>query len=67
MLSNKYIFNEKRDMKKYVKPSIAMVNYDEFIMAAMSLHDEIGDGQLGKEAFFEEEEAPAANLSVWDE
>ena len=67
MLLNKYIFNKKRDMKKYVKPSIAMVNYDEFIMAAMSLHDEIGDGQLGKEAFFEEEEAPAANLSVWDE
>lgn len=53
-------------MKKYVKPSIAMVNYDEYIMAAMSLHDEIGDGQLGKGAFIEEEDAPAAS-SVWDE
>ena len=53
-------------MKKYLKPSIAMVNYDEFIMAAMSTHDEIGDGQLGKETFFEEE-APAKGSSVWDE
>ena len=54
-------------MKKYVKPSIAMVNYDEFIMAALSTHDEIGDGQLGKGAFIEEEEIPAAGSSVWDE
>lgn len=55
-------------MKKYIKPSIAMVNYDEFIMAALSTHDEVGEGQLGKGAFFEEEEAaPAASHSVWDE
>lgn len=55
-------------MKKYVQPSIAMVNYDEFIMAALSIHDEPGTGgQLGKEVFFEEEEASAANRSVWDE
>lgn len=54
-------------MKKYLKPSIAMVNYDEFIMAAMSTHDEIGDGQLGKETFLNEEEAPAAGRSIWDE
>lgn len=47
-------------MKKYLKPSIAKVNIDEVIMAAMSLHDEIGDGQLGKGAFFEEEEAAPA-------
>ena len=53
-------------MKKYLKPSIAMVNYDEFIMAALSTHDEIGDGQLGKDALFEEE-APAEKSSVWDE
>lgn len=54
-------------MKKYLKPSIAMVNYDEFIMAAMSTHDEIGDGQLGKETLFDEEESPAAGRSIWDE
>ena len=55
-------------MKKYLKPSIAKVNIDEVIMAAMSLHDEIGDGQLGKGAFFEEEEAaPAESRCVWDE
>ena len=54
-------------MKEYIKPSIAMVNYDEFIMAALSTHDEIGDGQLGKGAFIEEEEIPAAGSSVWDE
>lgn len=54
-------------MKKYLKPAIAMVNYDEMIMAAMSIHDEIGDGQLGKETFFEEEEAPATRSSIWDE
>ena len=54
-------------MKKYLKPSIAMVNYDEFIMAALSTHDEIGDGQLGKGAIFEEEQAPAEKSSVWDE
>ena len=55
-------------MKKYLKPSIAKVNIDEVIMATMSLHDEFGDGQLGKGAFFEEEEAaPAESRSVWDE
>ena len=54
-------------MKKYVKPSIAMVNYEESVMATLSLHDEIGDGQLGKGTFFEDEEAPATNHSVWDE
>lgn len=51
-------------MKKYLKPTISKVNIDEVIMAALSTHDEIGDGQLGKETFFEEEDAPA---SVWDE
>ena len=61
-----------RTVQKYesgeIEPSIAMVNYDEFIMAALSTHDEVGDGQLGKGAFFEEEEAaPAASHSVWDE
>ncbi|MBQ6209753.1 MAG: hypothetical protein IJK42_08290 [Prevotella sp.] len=54
-------------MKKYMKPAIAMVNYDEMIMAAMSVHDEIGDGQLGKETFFEEEQEAATPSSVWDE
>ena len=54
-------------MKKYMKPAISMVNYDEYIMAALSTHDEIGDGQLGKETFFEEEEAPVPGSSVWDE
>lgn len=54
-------------MKKYLKPAISMVNYDEYIMASMSTHDEIGDGQLGKETFFEEEEAPVTGSSVWDE
>ena len=57
-------------MKKnmYIQPALTVQDIDtESLMASMSLHDEIGDGQLGKEILFEEEEAPATGSSVWDE
>lgn len=57
-------------MKKnmYIQPALYVQNLDtESLMASMSLHDEIGDGQLGKETFFEEEEESAAPKSIWDE
>lgn len=55
-------------MKKnmYVQPSLTTQEVDAELMASMSLHDEIGDGQLSKETMFVEEEAVAPK-SVWDE
>ena len=54
-------------MKKYLKPAIALANYEEEIMAAMSIHEEIGDGQLGKETPFEEDAPATSSSSIWDE
>ncbi|MBQ6064536.1 MAG: hypothetical protein IJK42_11720 [Prevotella sp.] len=57
-------------MKKnmYIQPALTVQDIDtESLMASMSVHDEIGDGQLSKEIFFEEEEEDVAPKSVWDE
>lgn len=57
-------------MQKYIKPALSVVILDgEEIMAAMSLHNEIGDGQLGKATSFEEEaDNSYPNMkSVWDD
>ena len=52
----------------YIQPALTVQDIDtESLMASMSLHDEIGDGQLSKEIFFEEEEEGVASKSVWDE
>ena len=59
--------------KDYIKPAIKLQVTEEQLMAAMSLHDEIGDGQLGKDAAFDEtsEEketgVPKEFHSVWEE
>jgi len=57
-------------MRKYLKPALSVVTLDgEEIMAALSLHHEIGDGQLGKATSFEEEaDNSYSNMkSVWDD
>jgi hypothetical protein len=57
-------------MKKnlYIQPILTTQSVDaENLLASMSTHDEIGDGQLGKETFFEEEvKSDAPKASVWD-
>lgn len=57
-------------MKKnmYIQPVLTVQNMDsESLMASLSTHDEIGDGQLSKDIFFEEEvESDAPKTSVWD-
>ena len=52
----------------YIQPALTVQDIDtESLMASMSVHDEIGDGQLSKDIFFEEEEEGVASKSVWDE
>ena len=54
---------------KYIKPVTKHLSTDsEQLLASLSLHDEIGEGQLSKEmnSEFEQEELPKAK-SVWDE
>ena len=57
-------------MKKnmYIQPVLTVQNMDsESLMASLSTHDEIGDGQLSKDIFFEEEvESDDPKTSVWD-
>ena len=53
-------------MNLYVQPILTIQDVDAVLMASMSLHDEIGDGQLSKETMFVDEEAEAPK-SVWDE
>ena len=42
-------------MKKYTTPSIRVKQMDILLLENISIHDEIGDGQLGKKAFFDDE------------
>ena len=42
-------------MKKYTTPSIQVKQMDILLHENISIHDEIGDGQLGKKAFFDDE------------
>ena len=55
--------------KDYIKPAIKLQVTEEQLMAAMSLHDEIGEGQLGKGADFDETEETGVpkTHSVWEE
>ena len=56
-------------MKKnmYVQPSLTIQEIDVQLMASLSTHDEIGDGQLSKGVEFEVEDEGVAPKSVWDE
>ena len=57
-------------MKKnmYIQPALFTQDVDtESLLASMSTHDEIGEGQLSKDTFFEEETEGEAAKSVWDE
>ena len=57
--------------KDYIKPAIKLQVMEQQLMQDnMSLHDEIGDGQLGKGADFDETEEtglPKEFRSVWEE
>ena len=55
--------------KDYIKPAIKLQVTEEQLMAAMSTHNEIGDGQLGKGAAFDEAEETGVpkTHSVWEE
>ena len=56
--------------KDYIKPAIKLQVTEEQLMAAMSIHDEVGDGQLGKGADFDEtseETGVPKTHSVWEE
>ena len=55
--------------KDYIKPAIKLQVTEEQLMAAMSIHDEVGDGQLGKGADFDETEETGIpkTHSVWEE
>ena len=54
-------------MRKYIRPAIKQVRTEEPLMAALSIHDKLGDEQLGNDTSFDTEESsdkPAVN--VWD-
>lgn len=55
-------------MKKnmYVQPTLTVEEIEAQLMASLSTHDEIGDGQLSKGIEFEAEEEAAAPKSVWE-
>ena len=56
--------------KDYIKPAIKLQVMEQQLMQDnMSLHDEIGDGQLGKGADFDETEETGIpkTHSVWEE
>ena len=56
--------------KDYIKPAIKLQVMEQQLMAAMSIHDEIGEGQLGKDAAFDEaseETGVPKTHSVWEE
>ena len=55
-------------MKDYVKPEIDIIHSDFVLMSGMSLHDEIGDGQLANDFIFEDEDSYTySNVKVWGE
>jgi len=52
--------------KNYQKPALKMLVMKEEVMG-LSIHEKIGDGQLGKESDFEEsEDESIEHKSVWD-
>ena len=59
--------------KDYIKPAIKLQVMEQQLMqdnmSKMSLHDEIGEGQLGKGADFDETEETGVpkTHSVWEE
>lgn len=58
------------NMKHYQKPNVKTTDMEsEQLLAALSMNDEIGGGQLGKQAAFEADEEPAESTtenSVWE-
>ena len=49
-------------MKKYIKPISECIDSEMTLPIMMSLHDEIGDGQLANSFDFEEEDAEDVNF-----
>ncbi|MBR5686523.1 MAG: hypothetical protein IKX36_01020 [Prevotella sp.] len=54
-------------MKKYIRPAIKLATIEEPLMAALSLHDKLGDEQLGNDTSFDTEEPSGKPVvNVWD-
>ena len=54
-------------MKRYIKPCVDIHDAAMTLPVMMSLHDEVGDGQLTNEVNFEEEEYSFTTKNVWEE
>lgn len=54
-------------MKRYIKPCVDIHDATMTLPVMMSLHNEVGDGQLTNDFNFEEEDYTPATKNVWDE
>ncbi len=54
-------------MKRYIKPCVDIHDATMTVPVMMSLHDEVGEGQLTNEMNFDEEEYSFTMKNVWDE
>ena len=54
-------------MKRYIKPCVDIHAAAMTLPVMMSLHDEVGDGQLANDFNFEEEDYSPTTKNVWDE
>ncbi len=57
-------------MKKYIQPTVDILNASTSLALMISLHDEIGDGQLSNETLldlFDEKSSTPKQKSLWDE
>ena len=52
-------------MKRYIKPCVDIHDATMTLPVMMSLHDEVGDGQLTNEFDFEEEDYTPSAKNVW--
>ena len=56
----------KERMRKYIRPAIKVATIDEPLLAALSLHDTLGEEQLGNESSFDTEEPAGNPVNVWE-
>ena len=53
-------------MKKYIRPAIKVAIIMEPLLAALSLHNTLGEEQLGNESSFDSEEPTGKSINVWE-
>ena len=54
-------------MKRYIKPCVDIYDATMTLPLMLSLHDEVGSGQLTNEMNFDEEEYTFSVKSLWEE